>query len=121
MPVGNQFFQRLFAQKLGPSAAPSKPTRALGTAYQPSTTRPTLVVIIVTPSAGTTQSAGVSLLMDAANPPTTEVGRAVIGQTGATTVNASLPLITLVPAGYYYKPNNIGLSPAVFETIEYTL
>lgn len=109
---------------IGSAAGPARPTRSLATVYQPSSTRPTLVVITVTPSAGSGATGGVKILCDAANPPTTEVTRASIGQAGGTappTIAANIPLVFVVAPGFFYEIVNLGGSPANSDVTEYTL
>lgn len=91
----------------------SHPARTLGTAYQPSTTRPTLVVAVPSMSfTAANQYVNIQMLCDAANPPTTQVDAVTIGNP-ASGGNSPVwgKLIALVPPGYYYKltdPSNAG-------------
>lgn len=92
----------------------SAPARAIGTAFQPHATKPVFVsysvkTSVTNPLVAGTSTATVTLLSDAANPPTTErardeatssVGLAV---TIALTTSNTAPLSYLVPAGHFVK------------------
>jgi hypothetical protein len=92
---------------------PANNSRTLGTVFQPSATRPTLVVFsvrVVSAITLTTGAAGrVELLSDSSATPTTVRARVAGGITGALVVGASLTdtaegtLTWLVPAGDYVK------------------
>lgn len=109
---------------IGATAQPTARTRALGTAYQPSTTRPTVVIVTMNMSAGSGSTSGVKIYMDSSSTPSTEIMRSDIGQAGGTappTIASNVPLTFIVPTGYYYEIVNLGGSPPIVETMEYTL
>jgi hypothetical protein len=91
----------------------SQPTRVLGTAYRPSTTRATLVTMVIVTSA---VNSGAQFFSDAANPPTIE--RARVYGSGASGVQ--LPMTIMVLPGHYYLAGAIGTA-SVLETTEWTL
>ena len=96
------------------SVSSSTPTRTLGTVFQPHATKPVLVSYsvkteVTNPLLAGASTATVTLLSDAANPPTTErardeavssVGLAV--SLALTTANTA-PLTYLVPAGHFVR------------------
>ena len=94
-----------------PDLSPSSPSRSLGTAFQPSATRPTFVsysgriVSQITLSGG--QSGRIELRSDASNPPTTVRARVAGGATGTVVAGVSqsdtaeAPLSYIVPAGHF--------------------
>lgn len=109
---------------IGNVAQPTPRTRVLGTAYQPSTTRPTVVIVTMNMTAGSATTSGVMINMDATANPTTEIMRTDIGQSAGTappTLASNVPLTFVVPPGYFYKIVNLGGSPPIVETVEYTL
>ena len=78
----------------------SQRAAAIGTAYQPSATRPSLVICPVSISSGVAGDGSIQFLSDAANPPTTvrstyRVGTALSVMSGQ--------ISGIVPAGHYYK------------------
>jgi hypothetical protein len=87
------------------------PSRSLGSAFQPSATRPVLAIYSARVSCVLTLTSGqagrVELLSDAANPPTTIRARVAGGCTGTLSVGLALtdtaeaPLVYLVPAAHY--------------------
>ncbi len=89
-------------------------TRAIGTAFQPSTTKPTLVSYsaktqVTNPLLAGTSTATLVLLSDAANPPTTERARVEassgvgVSVTLALTTTNTAPLTYIVPPGHYVR------------------
>lgn len=92
----------LSAQSLvAPSTGVSLPTRVMETAYQPNALRPTLVIATFASNAVSTDN-NVKVLMDAANPPTTDIAEWE-NDPSSTTVYQRGAVTFLVPAGYYYK------------------
>lgn len=94
------------------TVTPSTPTRAIGTAFRPSTTKATLCTYSVQVQAATPLLAGsatatVELLSDANATPTTVRARASVGQQVGLTVSVAItdsnviPLSYIVPAGHY--------------------
>lgn len=96
------------------SVTPSASTRALNTAFQPSTTKPTLVSYsiktqVTNPALAGTSTATVALMSDASNPPTTERGR--VEATSGVGVSVTLALTTsntatlsyIVPANHWVR------------------
>lgn len=96
-----------------PSGAMTAQTRAMGTAYQPSTKRPTFV--IVTFNCANSANDYAAVLMDSANPPTTEIGAAQGNATGASSGSVSF----IVPPSFYYKFSAVVGAPTVRHTFEY--
>lgn len=98
---------------LSDTFTPADNSRTLNSAFQPSSTRPTLVGFSVRVSSAVTVSGGqagrIELRSDASNPPTTVRGRVAGGITGTVVVGISLTdvsegqLTYLVPAGHYVK------------------
>jgi hypothetical protein len=103
---------------IGQAVQPSAPTRALGTAYQPSTTRTTLVTVTMNMTAATGVTSGVKINMDANNPPTTEYCRTDVFQSGAVSVASNTSMTFPVPPGFYYEIVNLGGSPPIVEVKE---
>lgn len=101
------------------------PTRAANTAYQPSTTRPVLVVLAVDVTiSSSAPSGGVQLLIGPTSSPTTEVSRFFFaGASGVTSGGAQGTCVALLPPGYYYEFGVLGTgsSLAFQEVVEYTL
>lgn len=96
------------------SVASSTPTRAFGVAFQPHTTKPVLVSYsvktqVTNPLLAGASTATVTLLSDAANPPTTERARdEAVSSVGlavslALTTSNTAPLTYLVPAGHWVR------------------
>lgn len=95
------------------TVTPSTPTRTLGTAFQPSTTKPVLCIysiqIACTASLTGGQAGQVQLLSDASNPPTTVRATIANQNTSALTIgltvvnNQTATLPYLVPVGHYVK------------------
>lgn len=94
------------------AVTPSTPTRAIGTAFRPSTTKATLCTYSVQVQAATPLLAGsatatVELLSDANATPTTVRARASVGQQVGLSVSIAItdsnviPLSYIVPAGHY--------------------
>jgi len=91
--------------------SPSTPSRAFGTAFQPSTTVPTFVSysarVVSALSLVTGQAGRVELRSDTSNPPTTVRARVAGGSTGTLAVGLAIadiaegPLAYIVPAGHY--------------------
>jgi hypothetical protein len=89
-------------------------SRALGAAFQPSTTKATLVSYsvktqVTNPLLAGTSTSIVTLFSDASNPPTTERCRAGaesgvgLAVTIALTTSNTTPLLYLVPAGHFVR------------------
>lgn len=94
-----------------PSGTMVPQTRVTNTAYQPSTIRPTLVIV----TTGGVGAAEVGIRMDAANPPTTVIGILAGG-------TASLVTCTfIVPPSFFYLFHADTGSPTITSTFEYTL
>lgn len=95
------------------TVTPSTPTRAIGTAFQPSATNAALCIysiqIACTASLSGGQAGQVQLLSDAANPPTTVRSTIANQNTSALTIgltvvnNQTATLSYLVPIGHYVK------------------
>lgn len=96
------------------TVTPSTPTRALGTAFQPSTTKAvfcsySIKTTVTNPLLIGTSTAMVQLFSDAANPPTTERCRAAAESSVGVTVTLALttansaPLTYIVPPGHYVR------------------
>lgn len=94
------------------TVTPSTPTRAIGTAFRPSTTKATLCTYSVQVQAATPLLAGsatatVELISDANATPTTVRARASVGQQVGLAVSVAItdsnviPLSYIVPAGHY--------------------
>lgn len=94
------------------TVTPSTPTRVMGTAFRPSTTKATLCTYSVQVSAATPLLAGsatatVELISDANATPTTVRARASVGQQVGISVSVAItdsnviPLSYIVPAGHY--------------------
>lgn len=87
------------------------PSRSLGTAFQPSTTRPSLVSysgrVVSSLSISGGQSGRIELRSDSSNPPTTVRARVAGGITGTAVVGVAMsdtveaPITYLVPAGHW--------------------
>jgi len=96
----------------------TQPARTVGPAYQPSTTRPTLVLASINlpiPSG----TSGVALLVDQNNPPTTERSRFYANVTSGTFHGT---VIGLVPPGHYYAFSQLGATNGtLIGTTEYAL
>lgn len=101
------------------TVTPSTPARVLGTAFQPSATKATLVsysakTLVTNPLIAGTSTGTVRLLSDAANPPATERCRAEA--TSAVGLAVSIALTTsntstltyIVPAGHYVLLSSTG-------------
>lgn len=86
----------------GKSNTPSVTTRAaaMDTAYQPSATRPCIVIASVSIASGAAGDGAVRILSDEVNPPTTVRGEFRVGTALATMTGQ---LVCIVPAGHYYK------------------
>lgn len=84
-------------------AAPTTPSRAIGTAFQPSTTKYVLGQYTIEMDSDAGESVLVELLSDAANPPTTARASAKNALTGGTKLVARQQLTYLVPPGHYVK------------------
>lgn len=82
------------------AAVSTRASAAIGTAYQPSTTRDTLVVASVQIETDVAGDGKLEMLCDSANPPTTVRGTFRIG-TALTIIGGQLSVI--VPAGHYWK------------------
>jgi hypothetical protein len=89
----------------------SHPTRTLSTAYQPNTSRPTMVTAYVLADS----EGAFAALMDSSPSPTTDVA----SQTVATGANASITFI--VPPASYYILDLFGGSATSLHTTEWTL
>lgn len=97
----------------------SQPTRAIGTAYQPSSTRPVFVTAFVQlGNTGLSGYQGVIVNCDASDPPTTAVA---FDQEYINTVSTSdsLTLSFWAPAGYYYEFVTVNGSPVLGAVTEY--
>lgn len=93
---------------------PSTPSRAIGTAFQPSATKAvkcsySVKTQVTNPLIAGSSTAMVTLLSDAANPPTTERCRVAaessvaLAVAIAITTSNTAPLDYIVPAGHYVK------------------
>jgi len=103
-PVDPPDLSSRLAAALSP-ASPS-PARALGTAFQPSSTRPVATSYSGRVSCTSTllggQAGRIELLSDAANPPTTVRARVACALSGVVATNgAESPLAYIVPIGHY--------------------
>lgn len=99
----------------GPAlATPAVSTRTLGVAFQPHATKPVFVSYsvktqVTNPLLAGASTATVTLLSDAANPPTTERARDEASSSVGLAVSVALttsntaPLTYIVPAGHYVK------------------
>ncbi len=96
------------------TVSPSTPVRVLGTAFQPNATKATLVTYgikttVTNPLLAGTSVASVSLLSDAANPPTTERDRVEatsgvgLSVTVALTTSNTASVSYIVPAGHWVR------------------
>lgn len=103
-----------------PEGAMKSQARVLGTAYQPSTTRPTFVLTVIELSAKA-ENAFAEVLMDSANPPTTAIAKIQDENANAATVKLQLPVAFLVPASFYYILKKGAGTVAIVTTFEYTL
>jgi hypothetical protein len=74
----------------------TNPSRVVNTAYQPSTTRPTLLVVCVVGGGAGTNT--VILKIGSTSSPTLVAGAATL-----TTVAGQIPITTIVPAGWWYS------------------
>lgn len=92
--------------RLSASLSPSTPSRTLGTAFQPSSTRPVDVSYSGRVSCTSTllggQAGRLELLSDASNPPTTVRSRVACALSGVAATNGvEAPLQYRVPTGHY--------------------
>lgn len=96
------------------TVTPSTPARVLGTAFQPSATKPTFVsygikTTVTNPLLAGTSTASVSLMSDAVNPPTTERDRVEatsgvgLSVTVALTTSNTASVSYIVPAGHWVR------------------
>lgn len=96
------------------TVTPSTPSRVIGTAFQPSTTKATacaysVLLTVTNPLLAGTSTAQVSLFSDASNPPTTERCRATAGSSVGLTVTVQIAtsntilLSYIVPANHFVK------------------
>lgn len=96
------------------TVAPATMARVLGTAFQPSATKATLVSYsiktqVTNPLVAGNSTAAVALMSDAVNPPTTERARVEAGSsvglavTIALTTSNTAPLTYLVPTGHWVR------------------
>ena len=98
---------------LNDTFTPASNSRTLGTTFQPSSTRPTLVIFSVRVVSQITISGGqagrIELQSDASNPPSTVRGRVAGGITGTAVVGLTLndtaegTMVYLVPAGHFAR------------------
>lgn len=110
----------LAVDRLEVPSAPASRTRVIGTAYQPSTTRPTLVIATFALNPTSTAEYEVGVLMDSGNPPATQIAAAAV-TAGSVAVNGLIPVTFLVPASFYYEFSTVLGSPSIASTFEYTL
>lgn len=94
--------------------------RTLATTYQPSTSRPTLVIATFALNPIATAEYEAQVLMDSANPPTTAIATAAV-TAGTVGVNGFIPVTFWVPAGFFYKFLSVLGSPVVATVFEMTL
>jgi hypothetical protein len=104
--------------------SPTTPARTLGSAFQPSATRPVLCIYtirITTPQAGGNQEGRVDLLSDTANPPTTvresvdigintAGGGGLLGSAAISAVKANGVLVYLCPRGHFIQMNSVNVA-----------
>lgn len=93
----------LEAGKLAVPVAPTKPTRALGTVYQPNTSRPTLVVATFRFEVNA-NTATVQVKVDATATPTVILEEPLLNSTGS--VISQIPVTFEVPTGFRYLFTN---------------
>lgn len=97
----------------------STPTRAIGTAFQPSTVRPTLVIYSVRVVSGLTLTTGAAgrfeFRSDASNPPTTVRARVAGGATGTLVIGANTSDTAEGSLVFVVKPGDYGLIQTVSE------
>src|SRR5262245_47312155 len=88
---------------LGDPAAPTTPTRLIGTAFQPSATKDVWCSYTINIANTSGQTTTVDLLSDSANPPTTGrcSAKQIAGSTDGQTCRQQLTY--LCPAGHYIK------------------
>lgn len=105
---------------LDPKGGTSVPTRAMGTAYQPNANRPTLVTVSFSLSPGSGVTLAATVLMDAANPPTTQLTQVMLNPAAAG-FNGWIPVTFVVPASHYYKFVQTAGAPIINSIVEQTL
>lgn len=96
-----------------PSGTMTTRTVVVGTAYQRSTTRPTLVICSIIVSGANAEA---FIRMDASNPPTTQIADVYTASTQIT-----VPVTFVVPPSFYYKVNQQTATVSIGITWEYTL
>lgn len=100
--------------------APTTPTRALDTSFQPSTTKHALCMYTIEMNCDTTESCVVELRSDAADPPTTVRASTKLlpTLTGGGSVIARQQMTYIVPPGHYVKLVNTatGVSTIAHQT-----
>ena len=93
------------------SVTPSVPTRVLGTAFQPHATKPvrvcyTVKTQVTNPLVAGASVATVTLLSDAANPPTTERARTEADSSVGLAVSIALTTFNTTPLTYIVPPSH---------------
>ncbi len=99
-------------------------SRAVGTAYQPSATRPVLVVATLYAESGSGAPSAIGIKIGATSTPTTQIGQLyLLNNVSSAAIEVTSALSTIVPPGWYYEVVvlNSGLAQGISQVIEYTL
>jgi len=110
-------------QVLAVPGTPSQPTRAFGTAYQPSATRPVwLTVNLYLQSNGSSQLSEAHLVIGPTSSPATIIGYWYLLSVGSQ-IDTIDTISVLVPAGWYYKivQDAVGANQIIEEVTEQPL
>ena len=117
-----------WAAASGGLAAPTGATdvtssRVVGTAYQPSATRPVMVVLTLYAESLNGAPAAVGLNIGATSSPSTQVGQLYLLNPFSSVIEVTSALTTILPVGWYYKAVvlNSGAAQGISQAIEYTL
>ena len=84
-------------------AAPTTPTRVIGTSFQPSLTGWTIVMYTIEQVAATTQDGTVTLSTGAADPPATACCSSRVNNANGATHTARQQLVAIVPPAHFVK------------------
>lgn len=113
MGIGTTSGQQTLGDTINMPLSVATPTRTMGTAFQPSATRPVLCVYTVQIAAAFSLTSGqtgtVQFLSDSANPPTVIRNVTSSGLTGSLTIGLNMTntqqavIVYLVPAGDWVK------------------
>ena len=98
-------------------------SRSVGTAYQPSATRPVMVVMTLYAESLSGAPSAVGLKIGATSSPATQVGQLYLLNPFSSPIEITSGLVTILPAGWYYEVVvlNSGAAQGISQVIEYTL